>query len=278
MNIFFSKIIWLNFLNRISARFIIFAAAFVFVTAPLLAQNVPSIDSTLKEIERLYNNGQYITAELEARRLAEETQLGDSVKVQIEQWIAFSLIAQGKSALARDRFLFLLAINPDYELNYVLTSPKILAVFNDAKVKFVSHKKNRPDSAETMLAVESPQPITFRTILFPGWEQINRGRTSSGYIFLGAGAASLGSGIIFEVLRSNSRDRYLGATTVSEITSTYNDYNRYRKAEIYSFVAFAAIYLLSEVDVFTEITDFEVAPNTELNNKNGHFLRFYFHF
>jgi hypothetical protein len=278
MDIFISKNVFSVLRNKIFTRFILGAAAVFFLAASLPAQSITSLDSTLKKIELLYNTGQYVSAELEARRFSEETLLSDSIKVQIEQWIGFSLIAQGKNVLARDRFILLLSINPDYEPDPVLTSPKILAVFNDAKVKFVSHRKNKPDTTGSVPALTAPELITYRTIAFPGWEQIYQGRTTSGYVFLGTGAASLASGIIFEVLRSNSRNRYLGAKTVADINSAYNDYNRYKKAEIYSFLAFAAVYLLSEVDVFTEFTDFEITPNHGMNDKNGHSLRFSFHF
>ena len=96
------------------------------------------VDSSLKQIEALYNSAQYVTAELEARRLYEEMDLTDSARVQIEKWVAFSLIAQGKSSIARERFVTLLSINPDFELDPVLTSPKILSVFYEAKTKFLS--------------------------------------------------------------------------------------------------------------------------------------------
>ena len=216
----------------------------------LFSQNPISVDSTLREIEGLYNNARYVDAELEARRLSEEGFISDSVKVQVEKWIAFSLIAQGRTIPARDRFVSLLSINPEFELDPVLTSPKILSVFNDAKVKYRSNKKLQSDSLKTEKE-RIARTITYRTALFPGWEQLHQGRITSGTLFLGAGIASLGAGITFEILRANARDEYLKATIPSDIATKYNSYNSYRKAEIYSFIGFAIVYFSSEIDVFT---------------------------
>ncbi len=214
-----------------------------------------SIDSTLHEIELLYNNGQYVPAELEARRMSEVPELNDSVKVQVEKWIAFSLIAQGKPSMAKDRFISLLTIDGTFELDPVLTSPKILSVFNDARVKYQTMKKNmRSDSTQPDISQQRSiqYSISYRTIVFPGWEQFHQGRESSGYIFFGAGAISLASGIACELLRSNARDEYRNAKTPGDISSKYDTYNSYRKAEFYSFMTFAVVYLASEIDVFTQ--------------------------
>lgn len=228
-----------------------------FISCSLLvaasAQDTRSVHSALAEIESLYNTGQYLAAEVEARRLSELLQLSDSVKIQIEKWIAFSLIAQEKTVLARARFIALLSIDPNFQLDLVLTSPKILTVFNDAKVRFFSQQRLFPDTAKTMIVRHSGESITFRSAVFPGWEQLHQGRTTLGYLFLSAGAASLGSGLAFELLRANAREEYLNATVPSDIATKYDTYNTYRKAEIYSFIAFAAIYLASEIDVFTQL-------------------------
>jgi hypothetical protein len=93
--------------------------------------------------------------------------------------------------------------------------------------------------------------ISYRTILFPGWEQLHIGRKTSGAIFLGFGIVTLGSGITFEFLRSNARQDYLNEKNPLEITGKYKTYNLYYKAEIASFVVFAITYIASEIDIFT---------------------------
>lgn len=237
----------------------------------LSSQNPAAVDSTLHVIDSLYNSARYVDAELESRRLREEPLLSDSIKVLIEKWIAFSLIAQGKTAPARERFISLLWLDPDFELDPVLTSPKILSVFNDARVKYLSHKRSQSDSmkTDTQRVLRS---VTYRAALFPGWEQLYTGRTTSGSFFLGAGAITLGSGIAFEILRANARDEYLKETVPTDIASKYDRYNSYRKAEIYSFIGFAIVYIASEVDVFSNSGSPDIAFRPTYNPLSGNSL------
>ncbi len=229
----------------------------------LNAQNGNSL-SSLNDIEILYNNGQYLSAELEARRMFEQTELNDSTKVQLEKWIAFALIAQGKSSLAKERFVALLNIDGTFELDPILTSPKILSVFNDARVKYISQKKTKiVDSTQQSVQYS----VSYRTIVFPGWEQFYQGRTTSGYLYGAAGIISLSSGIVFDILRSDARKEYLSAVSPSDISSKYDSYNSYRKAEIYSFAAFALVYIVSEIDVFTA-TGVSIQPKYSANQGN----------
>jgi hypothetical protein len=235
------------------------------------SQNGGAIDSTLREIEGMYNSARYVDAELEARRLLEVPSIADSAAVRIEQWIAFSLIAQGKNSPARDRFIALLKIDPEYELDPVLTSPKILTVFNDARSMFLSSRRSQSSGEPSALFPQRGQ-ITFRTLLFPGWEQHYQGKSTKGMIFLGAGAAALGSGIVFEALRSDARTEYLNATRPSDIAEKYDSYNTYRKAEIYSFIAFAVVYIVSEIDVVSSQDFPAISYHPSLRENNGHFL------
>jgi hypothetical protein len=226
---------------------------FVAVLFGLLVNNAPaqsSVDSTLRAVEALYSSGSYSLAELEARRLIENDLLSDSLRVVAEQWVAFSLVAQGKPALAKEHFTTILRRQPSYELDPILTSPKILVVFSEARTAFRAAVRSRNDSSDVLMTAGT-ESVTFRTIVFPGWEQWHHGRSTTGKIFAGAGMVTLGSGIALEFLRSAARREYLAATQSGDIESKYQTYNRYAKAEVYAFAAFALVYLASEIDVFT---------------------------
>jgi hypothetical protein len=209
-----------------------------------------SLHTAFLTIDSLYSSGSYLGAEVEARRLLEYANLNDTAYAEIHKYIAFSLIAQGKSELAKERFAMLLSLFPSYSLDPVLTSPKILVIFNEAKRTFLTSKKPIQETIH-FPADAGGTTVSYRTILFPGWEQLYTGRKTSGIIFLSAGILSLGSGITFELLRSNARQDYLVERNPSVVDEKYNIYNRYYKAEIISFVAFAVTYIASELDVFT---------------------------
>jgi hypothetical protein len=226
---------------------------FLFFAAIVPAFSQPiNIDSTFHVIESLFESGAYMNVEVEARRCAEQPMISDSGRCIAEKWIAFSLVAQGKPSMALDHFSVVLALNPQFELDPVLTSPKILAVFDEAKARANAGRKFSADTVAVPPSNPAPE-ISFRTIVFPGWEQLHEHRTTSGYLFLGGGAAALGAGIVCETLRSSARSNYLSATTPPAIQSNYSTYNKYYKAGEYALSAFALVYIASEIDVFTGI-------------------------
>lgn len=217
-----------------------------FLLSPLIVAQNSVADSTLKAANKLYIAGSYDSAELASRRLLEQGPLSDSLQVEAERIIAFSLVAQGKPVLAREHFEQILAISPRFQLDQVLTSPKILTVFQEAKL----HSPDAQRADRDDHGGYEGTGVSFRTVVFPGWEQYHRGQTVTGASFAGAGVLALGSAITFEFLRANARNDYLAATQPSDIGSKYLAYNRYYRGEVYSFVAFAVIYIASEFDVF----------------------------
>jgi hypothetical protein len=244
----------------------------LFCALTSLAPAQTAVDSTLRVVDSLYNAGSYSLAELEARRILENDLLSDSLRIASEQWVAFSLVAQGKTALAKEHFLALLRRQPSLELDPILTSPKILAVFNDARATYLVSRTQETGVSPVSGSIP-PEGITFRTIVFPGWEQWYHGRTPIGPVFVGAGVATLGSAIAMAFLRKSAHQEYLAATIPEDIEARYNTYNRYSEAESYCFAAFAVVYLLSEIDVFTRNSAVTVSPMPARSAISGSGLR-----
>jgi hypothetical protein len=212
----------------------------LFLALPAAGQ----VDSTLRTVASLYASGAFAQAELEARRLLESDLPSDSVRLVAEEWVAFSLVAQGKPSLAQRHFTNILRQDPAHTLDPVLTSPKILAVFAEAQASLQGRARE-----EAPVVVPRARP-TLR-ILIPGWEQLAQGRTTAGILFAGAGILTLGGAITLEFLRADARKEYLAATEPEEIQSAYEKYDRLRKAEVYTFAAFGIVYVASQIDALT---------------------------
>jgi hypothetical protein len=143
------------------------------------AQTSVSADSLMAVVRELYEQGSYLSSEVEARRLLDSRSLPDSLRVRAEQFLAFSLVAQAKNAGAVDHLVTILRIDSTFTLDPVLTSPKILSVFGEARQQYgklklserslLQHAQRLPDHS-----------VSFRTILFPGWEQTYQGRSVKG--------------------------------------------------------------------------------------------------
>lgn len=241
--------------NRRSVSWIAMAlcvAWSVALTASTRAQESARQDSLLALIQALYDNGSFVSAELEARRLLDQSDVDDSARISAQQIIAFSLIAQGRPSTATEHFVSILKKDSTYALDPLMTSPKIMTVFEEAKRDYLQEK-----SGFAAPAREFPPPVpagpSFRLIVFPGWDQMHQGRSTKGAVLLGAGGVALGSTVAFEFLRRSARDDYLTATTPDEASAKYRDYDRYYKAEYYSAAVFAAVYLYSAFDAFFDL-------------------------
>ncbi|MCL4540711.1 MAG: hypothetical protein M1378_14120 [Bacteroidetes bacterium] len=214
------------------------------------AQYSPRTDSTLATIKNLFDEGSYTTAELHARRALEDMKVSDSARVQLQKYLAFTLVAQGRNEAAIEHFVDALRLDSTLTLDPVLTSPKILSVFETARERY--RERVTVAKLQRKVAVLSGGP-TFRAMIFPGWDQLYRGRRTKGWILIGAGAAAAVTAITSDILRRDARTKYLDAATPALAESRYNTYNMYYKTEIYSVSAFVLIYLYSEFDSFLNL-------------------------
>ena len=68
-----------------------------------------------------------------ASRLIGRGQLTVPQEIGVYNYLAFAYVALGEKALAVEAFKRTLTLQPEMELSTITNSPKILAVFNEAK-------------------------------------------------------------------------------------------------------------------------------------------------
>ena len=252
--------------GRLLVPFFVFC---LFIVPSAFSQTHSEADTALIQVRSSYESGSYISAELQSRRILEES-IPDSFRIQFEKYLAFSLVAQGKNNAAVEHFKNALNIDSALVLDPVLTSPKILEVFDAAKSEFRVERINKtsrmtPDNSQR----DGPFPRqsggpTFRAILFPGWEQSYQGKSVKGHVLLGLGAVTGLSTIAFDFLRRGARTNYLNASTPEAAVSRYKTYNSYNESEYYSASAFIVVYLYSAIDAF-----FDLPPYVSMDYSPG---------
>jgi hypothetical protein len=233
-------------------RSVIICLLSLFSAATVQAQSTVRVDSLLSLVQGLYEEGSYLSAEVEARRMLDNRSLPDSLRVRAEQFLAFSLVAQAKNAGAVEHFVTILKIDSTFALDPILTSPKILSVFAEAHRQYANlstSQSPRPQPPQR----STDRGVTFRTVLFPGWEQAYQGRTIKGYSLVGAGVLSLGLTLYFDRERHTAQEEYLSANTPELAASKYARYNNFHKAEYYSIGAFLVVYVYSQLDAFFDL-------------------------
>jgi hypothetical protein len=166
-------------------------------------------------------------------------------QIQIYQYAAFRKFQQGEPFTASEYFWKLLDIDPSCGLDPVTTSPKILALFQKTKIEYLEDMEKR---LQTMQKDFMYKPMPWRSLIFPGWEQLHRGYGLKGTLWAVAGSGCL-IGLVQSIIRTNKKnDEYLNATVPEIISQKYDEYNRLYQSRYYWAYGFIAIWLASHVD------------------------------
>ncbi|RME23145.1 MAG: hypothetical protein D6806_11760, partial [Deltaproteobacteria bacterium] len=95
----------------------------------------------LKEAKILYDNLQYDQALAKLKKAIRAKNLKKTTITEIYKYMGSIYIIQGRANYAKRAFELLLKIDPNYEMNPLLTSPKILSFFNKVKEEVRSRQR-----------------------------------------------------------------------------------------------------------------------------------------
>ncbi len=187
--------------------------------------------------------------------------LGDSLLKSTQRWsvdeyvflhhyLALAHFNLNQEDSARMHFLNLLSLRPNFELDPVETSPKIIEFFRKVK-KEANILLNNPGAAKftRYVLVEDPRTrALWRSAVIPGWGQFYKGQKRkavlTGAVFWGSLAATL----IAYRKEKNTRQDYLRAVQPADITTQYDTYNRWHKNRQLLSYAAAAVWLINMLD------------------------------
>ena len=205
-----------------------------------------SSQSLLQNIVSSYNNFDYAeTDRLLTIALNEIDKFSAPERIQIYQYAAFRKFQQGESFPAREYFWKLLDIDPTFSLDPITTSPKILALFHKTKIEYLDNMENR---LQTMQRDFMDKPMPWRSLVFPGWEQLHRGYSLKGTLWVAAGGGCL-IGLVQSIIRTEQKnDEYRNAMVPDVISQKYDEYNRLYQSQYYWAYSFIAIWLASHID------------------------------
>lgn len=202
--------------------------------------------SLVQNIISSYNKFDYTeTDRLLDIALNEIEKFPPSDQIHIYYYAAFRTFQQGESFQAREYFWKLLDIDPTYSLDPITTSPKILALFQKTKIEYLNNMEERLRKMQKDFTYE---PVPWRSLVFPGWEQLHRGYTFKGTLWAVAGSGCL-VGLVQSIIRTNQKnDDYLNATIPEVVSQKYEEYNRLYQSRYYWAYGLAAVWLASHVD------------------------------
>jgi hypothetical protein len=102
----------------------------------------------LVEIRRAYAGGRYVQTVALAQRLLGRGRLTVPQRIGLNTFIGNAYVALDQPDLAREAFTEALRLQPAMELSPITTSPKILAVFREARKALADGKKEVEASGE----------------------------------------------------------------------------------------------------------------------------------
>ncbi|MEO0114753.1 MAG: hypothetical protein ABIK93_04705 [candidate division WOR-3 bacterium] len=171
------------------------------------------IPNELNFLDSLYKAGDYQTVisrgeEMLAAETKKETQ------IEILKIIAFANVALDLKDEAKEKFLSLLRLTPKYYLDPTKTSPKIMEVFQAAKLELAKQIKEKSEK-------KRPDPLFY---FYPGLFQIRNEKKTKGFIIFSLQTGSLFGFVTSSILTPIYHQRYLEQTEPTRIEQAYRQY------------------------------------------------------
>lgn len=170
--------------------------------------------------------------------------------IALYKYVALSYYSIAQIDSSTSRFLSLLSIAPDYELDPVEVSPKIVDFFNRLKERHRSETFREKTVPYTKYVfVEDIRPNAgLRSALLPGWGQFYKGQKKRGIIIGGLFLTSLAATGISLVQESAKHDDYRQSREPTEIEKNYNSYNNWYKRRKFFTVTTISIWAVGILD------------------------------
>jgi hypothetical protein len=167
----------------------------------------------------------------------------------IHQFMALSFYNMGNIDSARVHFLSLLSIQPDFELDPVSVSPKIISFFEQLKNETQNSKAGQAIGYTKYVFLEDLRPgATLRSALLPGLGQIYKHQKKRGYFIGSAFIASLAATGISLYFEKDNHNKYLDSTTPNTIEENYKTYNNWFKKRKLFTITTISIWAVAVLD------------------------------
>ena len=169
---------------------------------------------------------------------------------EIHKYLALAYYNTGHQDSSRAHFYTLLSLSPDFELDPVQTSPKILDFFQAIKSAFSSDQQQKtavPYTEYVFLSDARPQ-AGLRSLVIPGWGQYFKSQKKRGLIFGSAFFGVAGATGVTYFLEKNRRTAYGAERNPQRVAAKYDAYNNMSKTRRLLQYTAAAIWTTALLD------------------------------
>lgn len=248
-------------------------------------------ENILQDISRKFESFKYDSVITTADSLLSLTDsLSDQTLVELYRMKGISHFSLDQNKLAEESFLAILKIDSTFHLDSAKTSPKIISFFNETRTEFKQHTQFENLSEQAVDTIYITQKIPdpeieykikgafFRSILLPGLGHLYLNDSFKGWFLTALSSASLVSSVYFIFDTETKRDGYANETNINKVAGKYDEYNSAYKKRNFSLIAFAALWVYSQIDLllFSDFTSPQIVEqvNVGYNDLRGIQLNF----
>ncbi len=218
----------------------------VFLVVVVFAQATPEESNILKMLEQskiYYNNGEYekAIAELE-KALNVLYKLKQNDRVEAYKYLGFSYVAFGDILKAKESFKKALSLNPQLTLDEATVSPKIIQVFEQAKIEMPKTVIVDTVQEEPTYKAVDYTGATWRSALLPGWGQMYKGDGNKGAVLMVSFLSCLSGMVVSAIVESRAHEKY------REDPSKYSAYNFWHNMTMWMLVGTGGTWTFGVVD------------------------------
>ncbi len=218
----------------------LFLFCLLLLIQPTIAQE---LGSKLEQAYDSFENERVDSLLIEANKNIINLSLVD--KVVFHKYSAFKAFQNGEQQIVMDHFKELITINPSYTLDALATSPKLVMLFDKAKIEYLEEQQRH---LSELTSKKPAQELPWRSLVFPGWEQWNRGAKTKAYTWAALGAITLAGTVQSLIRTSSKRQIYLDEENPDKIKTKFSSYNSTYRSQFYWTYALSAVWVTSHID------------------------------
>lgn len=212
---------------------------------------------TINMIENYFQSFEYDKViELADKALEKNTDYTRQDIIRIYKMKAIAHYSKQELDFALSSFIRLLEIAPDYNLDPVKTSPKIIDFFQQIRQSYQMPEEIEPDTVFLKPDTVHTHSIAVRvdrsrvcSIFVPGTGHMLKGETVKGVVFTSLTAAALGLSLSSWLDCCEKERAYLNAVEPQLIADKYKQYNKSFKKRNTLLIVYAGIWSLCQIDL-----------------------------
>lgn len=187
--------------------------------------------------------------------LSDSLEIGD--EAVLHKYLGIVYIIQGREGDGKRQFTQWLSLEPTGFIDKFNYPPMIVRVFKEVKSEF--DELNRLAAVSTIEKWKPDRGSILKSTLFPGWGQIEQGKTGRGISGIIVQSASIAGWLVSDHNLKLANNAYQHETEVSRFDELYGRANNWNYSRWFFTFSTVAIYVLVQADFYFLPPDIDVS-------------------